>query len=296
MRRAGYVGRMSTTDAAALAAGTRLGATELTVCDLDRSVAYYQDALGLRVHRREDPVAAMGAGGEDLVVLHELAGARPAGRHAGLFHLALLHPSRDELARALVRLAATRTPIDGASDHGVSEALYLSDPDGNGIELYADRPRSQWPPVEGSHRVAMFTHPLDLQALIATVEGEEPRRHAAEGLAMGHMHLHVADLADAVRFYTGVVGFELMTAMPSAAFVATGGYHHHLGVNTWRGEGVPPAPADAVGVRHWTLVVAGAAELDALAQRARTAGSDVAAEGDGLRLRDPSGTALVVRI
>src|SRR5215216_5813238 len=135
----------------------RLGAVHLTITDLDRSAAFYEDAVGLMVHRREDGVAALGAGEEDLVVLHEQPGARRAGRHAGLYHYALLYPDRTELARALARLAATRTPIDGAADHGVSEAIYLSDPDGNGIELYADRPRTAWPPAPAGARVGMYT-------------------------------------------------------------------------------------------------------------------------------------------
>src|SRR4051812_13573311 len=122
----------------------RLGPVHLTVTDLDRSVAFYEDSMGLRLHRREDPVAAMGAGEEDLLFLHEEPGARPAGRHAGLYHYALLHPSREELARAAARLVSTKTPISGASDHGISEAIYLPDPDGNGIELAADRGRDRW--------------------------------------------------------------------------------------------------------------------------------------------------------
>ena len=126
-----------------LPAALRLGAVHLTVSDLDRSIGFYQDAIGLRLHHREDPGAGMGAGAEDLLVLHEEPSARPAGRHAGLYHFALLHPSREELARALVRLASTRTPIEGASDHGISEAIYLPDPDGNGIELAADKPRGE---------------------------------------------------------------------------------------------------------------------------------------------------------
>src|SRR5215210_4517436 len=140
-------GGMTATQSASavLPATLRLGAAHLTVSDLDRSVGFYQDALGLRRHRREDGVAALGTGAEDLLVLHEEPGARPAGRHAGLYHFALLFPSREELARAVQRLAATRTPISGASDHGVSEAIYLPDPDGNGIELYGDRPRDEWP-------------------------------------------------------------------------------------------------------------------------------------------------------
>jgi catechol 2,3-dioxygenase len=238
----------------------RLGAVHLTVADLDRSVTFNEDALGLRVHRREDPVAALGAGGEDLVLLHEEPGARPAGRHAGLYHYALLFPSREELARAVQRLIATGTAISGASDHGVSEAIYLDDPDGNGIELYADRPRAAWPPAAPGERVGMFTRALDLRGLLETVAGDEPVRHAGAGLRVGHMHLHVGDLDAARAFYVDTLGFEVMASMPSAIFLAVGGYHHHLGANTWRGEGVGPAPPGTVGLREWTIVLPGDAD------------------------------------
>src|SRR5829696_1991759 len=136
---------MTTTQTAALPATLRLGAVHLTVAELDRSVGFYEDSLGLRVHSRDDAIAALGTGEDDLVVLHELPGARRAGRHAGLYHYALLYPSREQLARAALRLAATRTPVQGASDHGTHEAIYLPDPDNNGIELAADRPRERWP-------------------------------------------------------------------------------------------------------------------------------------------------------
>ena len=268
--------------APALPATLRLGAVHITVTDLDRSVGFYQDALGLRQHRREDGVAALGAGGEDLLVLHEEPGARPAGRHAGLYHFALLFPSREELARAVQRLALTRTPISGASDHGVSEAIYLPDPDGNGIELYADRPRDAWPPPSGpDERVGMFTRALDVHALLATIEGEAPVQHAGDGLRMGHMHLHVGDLDAARAFYVDRLGFEVMTAYPGALFLAAGGYHHHLGVNTWRGEGVGPAPAGAVGLREWTILLEPG---DLAAVRARL-GADVVEDPSGIRLR-----------
>jgi catechol 2,3-dioxygenase len=271
---------------ALLPATLRLGAVHLTVSDLDRSVAFYQDALGLRQQRREDPVAALGAGGEELVVLHEEPGARPAGRHAGLYHYALLFPSREELARAVGRLAATRTPLDGASDHGVSEAIYLSDPDGNGIELYADRPREAWPPAPPGERIGMYTRALDLDDLLATTAGEQPVRHAGDGLRMGHVHLHVGDLEAARAFYVDVLGFEVMASLPSALFLAAGGYHHHLGANTWRGEGVGPAPAGTVGLREWTLVL----EPDALAVlRARLSAAGL---GDGDVVGDPWGIRL----
>jgi catechol 2,3-dioxygenase len=265
---------IQTAPGAALPATLRLGAVHLTVTDLDRSVAFYQDALGLRQHRREDPLAALGAGAEDLVVLHEEPTARPAGRHAGLYHYALLYPTREALAHAVQRLAVTRTQIDGASDHGVSEAIYLPDPDGNGIELYTDRPRDAWPAPGPGEKVGMFTRALDVQALLATVSGEAPARHAAPGLRMGHVHLHVGGLDAARAFYADRLGFEVMVGMPSALFLSAGGYHHHLGVNTWRGEGVGPAPAGTVGLREWTIV------LDEASLAA-------AGLGDGELLEDP---------
>ena len=252
---------------------TRLGPVHLTITDLDRSVAFYQDAIGLRQHRREDGVAALGADSE-VVVLHEDTGARPRGRHAGLFHFALLFPDRAELARALWRLVSRQVPLQGASDHGVSEALYLADPDDNGIELYRDRDRSEWPaPAHAGERVGMFNRPLDLEDLLDTVEGEDVGPRAGDGLVMGHMHLHVSELEDAVRFYAEEVALEEMTRYPGAAFMARDGYHHHLGINTWLGEGVPPVPDGAVGLRRWTLV-----------------GGD----GEPRELTDPSGNRVVV--
>jgi catechol 2,3-dioxygenase len=273
----------------------RLGPVHLTVTNLDRSVAFYQDAIGLRLHRRDDPVAAMGAGGDDLIVLVERQTARRAGRHAGLYHVALLYPSRVELARALQRLAATRTPIEGASDHGISEAIYLPDPDGNGLELAADRPREVWPSLD----TIGAPQPLDLRALLGIAGNEEPRRHADPALVVGHVHLHVSDIQAARRFYEEVVGFEAMTAMPNAVFVSVGGYHHHLAFNTWRGVGVPSAPpADEVaGLRHWTIVLRDGAELDGVRARALGAGADVAGEDDaGLLVRDPAGNAVLLTV
>ncbi|HEX5621483.1 MAG TPA: VOC family protein, partial [Solirubrobacteraceae bacterium] len=182
-----------------LPASLRLGAVHLTVRDLDRAVAWYQQSLGLRVHRHESDVAELGDGTETTVVLHEDPQALPAGRHAGLYHYALLYPSREELARAIVRLAATRTPIEGASDHETHEAIYLPDADGNGIELAADRPRDQWPEHLG---YAGGPKPLDVDDLLATVRGEtEYPEHVGTGLRTGHLHLHVGDIEDGLAFY-----------------------------------------------------------------------------------------------
>ena len=275
-----------------LAPETRLGAVELTVTDLDRSASFYEDAIGLRPHRREDGRAALGAGGEDLLVLVEDPDARSAGRHAGLYHFALLHPSRQELARAAARLARTGTPIQGASDHGISEAIYLPDPDGNGIELAADRPKEQWPDLSV---MSGGPDPLDLGALLESVADEEPEQSVDPDATIGHIHLHVGDLQESTRFYVEVAGFEVMTHLPSAVFVAAGGYHHHVGFNTWRGPGVPPALEGTVGLRHFTVVLRDDAELAALRERARAVGVEVEDSPEGALLRDPSGNALLFR-
>src|SRR3954471_852619 len=184
----------------------RLGPVHLRVANLDRALAWYTTALGLRVLRREGPDAALGtADGDDVVVLHEDPEARPARRHSGLYHYALLYPSREELARAVLRLSATRTPVDGASDHETHEAIYLPDPDGNGLELAADRPREQWPDHLG---YAGGPKPLDVDNLMAAVAGEDVTPHVGPGLRMGHVHLHVGDIDEGLRFYRDGIGFE----------------------------------------------------------------------------------------
>jgi catechol 2,3-dioxygenase len=283
---------MTQTSAPVLPATLRVGPVELTVTDLDRSVGFYESAIGLRVHRREDGSAALGAGGEDLLVLVEDPDARHAGRHSGLYHFALLHPSRLELARAAARLAATRTRISGASDHGISEAIYLPDPDDNGIELAADRGREHW----GDLRDPTFAggpEPLDLAGLMSQVEGEQPQAHVSPETVVGHVHLHVGDIDRGLAFYRDVIGFEVMTLLDSAAFVAAGGYHHHLGFNIWRGRGAPPVPAGVVGLRHWTIVIPADAAT-ALRERVVASGAPYEETPAGLLVRDPWGIPLLV--
>jgi catechol 2,3-dioxygenase len=281
------------TQAPVLPASLRVGTVELTVTNLDRSIGFYENAIGLRLHRREDGRAALGAGGEDLLVLVEDPAARPAGRHAGLYHVALLHPSRLELARAAQRLAATRTRISGASDHGISEAIYLPDPDGNGIELAADRGRERWGDLSDPTALG-GPDPLDVAGLLALVADEAPVADVAPDTVVGHLHLHVGDIERGLAFYRDVIGFEVMTLLDSAAFVAAGGYHHHLGINVWRGRGVPPAPAGTVGLRHWTIVLP-AADAAALRERVVAAGAPCEERPDGLLVRDPWDIALLVR-
>ncbi len=270
----------------------RLGPVHIVVTDLDRSADFYERAIGLRPHSRDGAEATVGTDGADLLVLHEDPHAKPAGRHAGLYHFALLHPSRAELGRAVQRLAATATPIQGASDHGISEAIYLPDPDGNGIELAADQPRERWGDLRDPTTIGPA--PLDLPGLIAAAGPEGAAEPASRELSVGHLHLHVGDVERGLTFYRDLIGFEVMTDFGSAAFVAAGGYHHHLGFNTWRGEGVPPAPAGRVGLEHWTVLLPEAADVEAIA--GRLAGAEHAFErSDGaISVADPWGNRLLI--
>src|SRR3954464_16088784 len=273
----------------------RLGPVHITVRDLGRSLDWYQSALGLQLHARDDDRAELGDGDFVSLVLVEDQDAQPAGRHAGLYHYALLYPSREELARAAVRLIDQQVAIQGASDHGTHEAIYLPDPDGNGIELAADRPRDQWPlPEEEFGRGGPL--PLDLADLLRTVEGEPMRDRVGPGLRMGHLHLHVASIEEGLAFYRDVIGFDVWALIASAAFVSAGGYHHHLGFNVWRGEGVPPAPEHTVGLRHWTAQVDTPAEVSEVRQRVEAAGHPIEAYEEGFLVHDPSGNALLIEV
>lgn len=232
---------------------SHIGQVTLTVSSLDRSVAFYRDVLGFRESRHDGSTATLSAGGRPLVQLLEKPNAIPKPRRsAGLYHFAILVPSRAALGRSLRRLLEMNWPLTGASDHLVSEALYLDDPDGLGIEIYRDRPRPEWPRRNG--QVAMATDPLDVQGV-----HDEPGADAAwtgldAGTVIGHVHLHVPHLDTAEALYCGRIGFEpTMRGYPGALFVAAGGYHHHLGLNTWTGIGAPPPPEHAVGLRSFTV-------------------------------------------
>jgi catechol 2,3-dioxygenase len=184
--------------------------------------------------------------------------------------------------------------VSGASDHKISEAIYLPDPDGNGIELAGDRSREHWGDLSDPTALG-GPQPLDMVSLMAMVEGAEPLAHADRDLRMGHVHLHVGDVEGALEFWRDLVGFEVMTRFPSAAFISAGGYHHHLGLNTWRGEGVGPMPAGTVGLRHWTVVLDTPAEVAAVRERLEAAGAPVEEHSDGFLTRDPWNNAVVVR-
>ena len=276
-----------------LPAPTHVGAVRLQVTDLGRSLAYYERTLGLAVLERDGGAARLGAhgGGAALVELREGSAARPVRplSRLGLYHFALLLPGRDHLGRFLAHLAA-RGLRPGAADHLVSEALYLHDPDGLGIEVYADRPRESWQVGRGGE-LAMATDPLDLASLIRAGGGEAWAGMPA-GTVMGHVHLHVGDLGRAHAFYHAALGLDLMVwSYPGALFLAAGGYHHHLGLNTWAGD-VPPAGEGEARLLEWELVLPDAASVAAAAASAEGTGHPVEADGAHRRLADPWGTRL----
>jgi catechol 2,3-dioxygenase len=274
---------------AEIAERTTVGAVELTVADLDRSLDYYRSAIGLEVRERSNGHARLGTPERELLVLVETPGARPAYGYTGLYHFALLLPARNELARWLAHAGRDGVPLVGLSDHYVSEAIYLSDPDGHGIEIYCDRPREVW---QGQVFERMTTMPLDVPSLLGEATGEFAG--LPEGTVMGHVHLKVASIPDTVGFYRNVLGFELMAQLGSqAAFLAAGGYHHHLGANTWESAGASPPPEGTAALRHATIVLPDDHERDGVLARLADAGTTAEDTDDGPRVRDPSGNALV---
>jgi catechol 2,3-dioxygenase len=281
---------------AELPAATTVGPVHLTVAELERSLEYYGRAIGLEVLDREGPRAFLGTGGRTLLVLVEEAGARPGGGYTGLYHFALLVPERTDLARWLAHAARDQVPLVGLSDHFVSEALYLSDPDDHGIEIYWDRPREIW---EGSVGERITTLPLDVESLLG--ELEDPRSEPFAGLppatVMGHVHLKVAAVADTVAFYRDVLGFGLMAQLgPYAAFLSAGGYHHHLGANTWESAGASAPPPGIAALRHATIVLPDQTARDEVIERLGRSGQTPRESAAGPMIRDPSGNRLVLAI
>jgi catechol 2,3-dioxygenase len=282
----------------ALPADTTLGAIRLNAGDRDSLAAFYEGTVGLRELDGRNGVAALGTDeGRPIVELAAAPAAppRPSGT-TGLFHLAILVPSRLELARALRRVSEAGWRFTGASDHLVSEALYLRDPEGNGIEIYRDRPREEW--REAGGEIQMDTLPLDLEALLSELEHEESR--ASEGMPagarLGHVHLNVADLRSSERFYSEALGLDVtVRSYPGALFVAAGGYHHHVGLNTWMGEGASAPPRGARGLERYEIVLPGIAELDAAERRLAAHGFDAERSDEGLTAADPSGNQVLLR-
>jgi catechol 2,3-dioxygenase len=278
-------------------AGTTVGSVGLTVRDLVQSRAFYERVIGLRPFEQEDGTLAVGTDGANLLLeLRGDSGAPALNRSAtGLFHLAILVPSRRDLAFALARLVQARWPLDGASDHLVSEALYLSDPDGNGIEIYRDRPRAEW--RRTGEQIEMATIPLDLDGVLGELASDDVLEPLAPaGTMIGHVHLQVAELADTEAFYSGVLGFDVtVRGYLGALFVSAGGYHHHIGLNTWQSRGAGPQPEGAVGLRSFDVTLPNSAELDIVLARVRDAGLPMQERDGGRLVRDPSGNAVVLR-
>jgi catechol 2,3-dioxygenase len=256
---------------------------------------FYRDAIGLAELDSGNGRVRLGAGELPIVEFVADPGAPPRPRGtSGLFHLAILLPSRPDLARALQRVAEAGWRLSGASDHLVREALYLSDPEGNGIELYRDRPRDQWPRRDGV--LQMDTLPLDLDGVLGELRREDADAALPAGTRIGHVHLNVGDLAAAEAFYSGTLGFDVtVRGYPGALFVSAGGYHHHLGLNTWAGEGAPQPPEGSRGLRQFEIVLPSTEALEQLEHRITEGGIEYerAAEG-ALHLADPSGNRLAL--
>jgi catechol 2,3-dioxygenase len=273
-----------------------MGAVHLTVADLGRSIDYYERVVGLRVRDRVDGSVRLGVGKEDVLVLVEQPGVRPVRGYCGLYHFALLFPTRVDLARWLAHAARERIALVGMSDHFVSEAIYLTDPDGHGIEIYWDRPREVW---EGRVAERMTSFPLDTVSLLG--ELDDPATAPFEGLpvrtVMGHVHLCVADISRTIGFYRDVLGFGLMASLGShAAFLSAGGYHHHLGANTWESAGAGQPPDDSAALRRLTVVLPSVIERDLVVARIEAAGYAPQSTDGGVLVQDPFGNRLAFTV
>jgi catechol 2,3-dioxygenase len=276
---------------------THIGRVSLSVADLERQLGFYQQVLGLSLHWREQDRAGLGAGGEDLLYLVETPANRRYRGTTGLYHFAVLLPDRHALAVAVARLFQLRYR-NYPTDHIMTKTTYLDDPEGNGIELYTESPEDgSWSMANGQYitrradgSLSDGREPLDVEALLGHLqEGEPLDAPMPPTTRLGHIHLHVADLDQAVDFYHGVLGFDVMGSVKSVgmAFVSAGGYHHHLGLNTWRGEGAPPPPADALGLRYFSVELPHQEALDQVVARLDAAGLASNQTEAGLLFQDP---------
>jgi catechol 2,3-dioxygenase len=282
-------------DAGRLPADTTVGPVHLRVADMDRSLAFYQGLLDLHVGRRDAQRASLSAtaGGPDLIRLSAVPGIRHRPPQTpGLYHFALLYPDRRDLGRTLLRLFERGVPFDGFADHGVSEAAYLSDPDGNGVELAADRPRAQWRRDDGD--IVMYTQVLNVTNLLRAVDGD-PWIGPPAGTAIGHVHLHVLNVPAAAHFYSDVLGFDVThRGYPGAVFLAAGGYHHHIAVNAWA-RGARPEEGMMAGLIEFQVTVPDAAAREALSARLAAAGAPIEEDGVGFVTQDPERNRIRVR-
>jgi len=285
---------------------TLIGHVSLTVANLENQIAFYQQVLGFQLHWREGNKAGLGAGGADLLRLTEEPNVRKYQRVTGLYHFAVLFPNRRELARAIARLFALKYP-NYPTDHIMTKTTYLDDMEGNGIELYTESPEDgTWTMTNGKYETRRADgswsdgrEPLDVDALLSHLK-EDDRLDVPvpPETRMGHIHLHVRDIDEAVNFYHGILGFDVMGVAKSfrMGFVSAGGYHHHIGLNTWQGEGAPPPPADAVGLRHFTVELPDQKSLDEVVARIDKAGVPANQVEDGLLVHDPSQNGVILTL
>ncbi|WP_455382576.1 VOC family protein [Salinispira pacifica] len=284
----------------------RIGAVSLTVSDLERQLEFYQTVLGFSVHWKERERAGLGAGGDDLLELVQISGARRHPRTTGLYHFAVLLPDRRELARAMARLFHLRYE-NYPTDHIATKTTYLRDPEGQEIELYAESPEDGTMGISGESFVARRAdgslsngrEPLDVEALFSNLQsGDRLDAPFPRETRIGHVHLFVRDVVEAVEFYTGVIGFDDMgsSTQLQAAFVSAGGYHHHVGLNSWIGHGRPPAPEDSLGLRYFTVTLPDRESLAEVRARIEAAGIDHEERAEGLFLRDPSRNGMVLTL
>jgi catechol 2,3-dioxygenase len=282
---------LSALPTAASRAPLHVAAIALAVRDLGRLCDFYSHMLGLAVHDRGASFATLGVEGVPLLRLEHRPDAAPDDtREAGLYHTAFLMPTRGDLARWILHMARDRVAITGASDHGVSEAIYLDDPEGNGIEVYHDRPAQTW--TWTGDEVRMVTEPLDIENIVREVEPGAAFAAAPEGLRIGHVHLRVGDVAQAERFYRDALGLEVTRRRHGATFMSTGRYHHHIAGNVWHSAGAGRRNPDRAGLAWVALEAADASILNATAARLRQAGAPVAAADGAIESIDPWGTRI----
>ena len=275
-----------------------MGAVGLRVRDAQAEVDFYGRLLGLQtsVDSAGSKVEITSKMGEPLLRLWVDPAASPRPRRStGLYHFALLVPARADLGVVLLTLIEGGYPLEGAADHLVSEAVYLADPEGNGIEIYRDRPKTEWTRLDG--KIEMATDPLDADGVIEEGRTRGTERGLAGGTRMGHVHLNVADIAAAEAFYCGLLGFDLVTRYgDSAGFVSAGGYHHHIGFNTWAGRGAPPPKSDSRGLVYATVLLPGDESLAAVRARLDVASTAFEERHGGLLVHDPSGNGILLRL
>ncbi len=284
---------------------TMIGHVSLTVANLENQIVFYQQALGFKLHWREANKAGLGAGGADLLHLTEEPNLKKYRGVTGLYHFAVLFPNRRELARAVARLSVLKYR-NHPTDHIMTKTTYLDDPEGNGIELYAESPEDGIFTVENNDFVTRRAdgtlsdgrEPLDVKALFSLLTEEDKLDEPIPAeTRVGHVHLHVRNVQEAVDFYHGIIGFDVMglSSTFQAAFISAGGYHHHLGLNAWQGEGAPPPPTDAVGLRHFTIDLPNQQALDEVVARINYTGIASNQTDEGLLLYDPSQNGVILR-